>query len=63
MLPTVLISNKTTCRYNNHKLSFKHRKYSHDTVMSKDIWDLKDNYYTDFSIKWSIVMQASSYKH
>ena len=26
-------------RYNNHKLSFKHRKHSHDTVLSKYIWD------------------------
>ena len=29
-------------RYNNHKLSFKDRKHSHDTVLSKHIWDLKD---------------------
>lgn len=48
-------------RYNNHKLSFKHRKHSHDTVLSKYIWDLKDNN-TDFSIKWSIVTRASSYR-
>ena len=56
MLTTVYDSKKITCRYNNHKLLFKHHKHSHDsTVMSKDIWD--------FSIKWSIVMQSSSYKH
>ena len=30
-------------RYNNHKLSFKHRKHSHDTVLSKYIWDQKNN--------------------
>ncbi len=47
-------------RYNNHKLSFKHRKHSHNTVLSKYIWDLKDN--TVFSIKWSIVTRASSYR-
>ena len=47
-------------RYNNHKLSFKHRKHSHNTVLSKYIWDLKDNN-TEFSIKWSIVTQASAY--
>ena len=29
-------------RYNNHKLSFKDRKHSHDSVLSKHIWDLKD---------------------
>ena len=48
-------------RYNNHKLSFKHRKHSHDTVLSKYIWDLKDDN-TDFSIKWSIIRRASSYR-
>ena len=30
-------------RYNNDKLSFEHRKNSHDTVLCKYIWDLKDN--------------------
>ena len=48
-------------RYNNNKLSFKHRKHSHDTVLSKYIWDLKDDN-TDFSIKWSIITRASSYR-
>ena len=48
-------------RFNNHKVSFKHRKHSCDTVLSKFIWDLKDSN-TDFSIKWSIVTRASSYK-
>ncbi|KAL9982995.1 hypothetical protein ACROYT_G005115 [Oculina patagonica] len=47
-------------RFNNHKLSFKHRKHSHDTVLSKYIWDLRDNN-TEFSIKWSIVTRASAY--
>ena len=48
-------------RFNNHKVSFKHRKHSHDTVLSKYIWDLKDSD-TNFSIKWSIVMHARSYR-
>ena len=34
-------------RFNNHKVSFKHHKLSHDTVLSKYIWDLKDSD-TDF---------------
>ena len=29
-------------RYNNHKLSFRDRKHSHDTVLSKHILDLKN---------------------
>ena len=49
-------------RFNNHKVSFKHRKHPHGTVRSKYFWDLKDND-TDFSIKWSIsiVTRARSY--
>ena len=41
--------------------SFKHRKHLHDTVLSKYISGLKDSD-TDFSIKWSIVTRARSYK-
>ena len=48
-------------RFNNHKVSFKQRKHSHDTVQSKYIWDLKDSD-TDFSIKWSIATFARSYR-
>ena len=48
-------------RFNNHKASFKHRKHSHDTVLSKYIWDLKDSD-TDFSIKCLIVTHARSYR-
>ena len=29
-------------KFNKHKVSFKHRKHSRDTVLSKFIWDLKD---------------------
>ena len=32
-------------RHNNHKHSFKHRKHSDDTVLSKYIWDLKKNWF------------------
>ena len=48
-------------RFNNHKVSFKYHKHSHDTVLSKYIWDLKDSD-TNFSIKWSIVTHARSYR-
>ena len=46
-------------RFNNHKVSFKHRKHLHDSALSKYIWDLKDSD-TDFSIKWLIVARARS---
>ena len=48
-------------RYNNHKLSFKDRKHSHDTVLSKHIWDLKVRN-IDYKINWRIIKRASAYK-
>ena len=48
-------------RYNNHKLSFKDRKQSHDTVLSKHIWDLKDGN-IDYEINRHIIKRASAYK-
>ena len=48
-------------RYNNHKLSFKDRKHSHATVLSKHIWDLKDGN-IDYEINWRIINRASAYK-
>ena len=48
-------------QFNNHKLSFKHRKHCHDTALSKFIWDLKDSN-TYFSTSWPIIRKASPYK-
>ena len=48
-------------RYNNHKLSFKDRKHSHNAVLSKYIWDLKDGN-IDYIINCRIIQRASAYK-
>ena len=48
-------------RYNNHKLSFRDRKHSHSTVLSKHIWDLKDSN-TDYQIHWRIIKRANVYR-
>ena len=48
-------------RYNNHKLSFRDRKHSHATVLSKHIWDLKDSD-TDYHINWRIIKRANAYR-
>jgi len=48
-------------RYNNHKLSFRDRKHSHSTVLSKHIWDLKDSN-TDYQINWRIIKRANAYR-
>ena len=47
-------------RYNDQKLSFNHPKHIHDTVLSKYIWDQKDNG-TSYTIKWSIIKRANPY--
>ena len=48
-------------RYKNHKLSFKDRKHSHDTVLSKHIWDLMYGN-IDYKINWRIIKRSSAYK-
>ena len=47
-------------RYRNHIKSFKHKKYSNDTELSKYIWHLK-NSNQDFNLTWSTVKRAISY--
>ena len=47
--------------FDNHKLSFRNRNHSHDTVLSKYIWELKDND-TTYVIKWRIIKRANAYK-
>ena len=36
-----MTENDFKTRFNNHKLSFRNRNHSHDTVLSKYIWELK----------------------
>ena len=56
-----MTENDFKTRFNNHKLSFRNRNHSHDTVLSKYIWDLKDND-TTYDIKWRIIKKANAYK-
>ena len=56
-----MTENEFKTRYNNHKLSFKDRKRSHDTVLSKYIWNLKDGN-IDYKINWRIIKRARAYK-
>ena len=60
LLQQLLVTQFKT-RYNNHKLSFKDRKHSHNTVLSKHIWDLKDGN-INYKINWRIIKRASAYK-
>ena len=47
-------------RYANHTSSFRHKKDSNKTELSKHIWKLKENN-RDYTIKWSILKHAISY--
>ena len=44
-------------RYNNHKLSFKKKKYAKRTALSNHVWDLKEKQ-LDYTIKWCILKRA-----
>ena len=55
-----MTENDFKTRYNNHKLSFNDRKHSHDTVLSRRIWELKDTN-TSYDLKWRIIKRANAY--
>ena len=47
-------------RYGNHKKSFKHEKYMHETTLSSYIWKLKGKNLT-YDISWKIIRHARPY--
>jgi hypothetical protein len=47
-------------RHDNHTSSFRHKKDSNKTKLSKHIWKLKENN-QDYTIKWSILKHVISY--
>lgn len=47
-------------RFNNHTMSFKHKKHSTSTAFSKYIWELKEKN-ENYNIEWSILKHAKSY--
>lgn len=49
-------------RFSQHKATFKHRKYTNSTELSKYIWKLRDNN-QDFNIKWTIIRRARPYNN
>ena len=48
-------------RYNNHTNSFRHNRYSKNTILSKYIWEIKKEYYEITTLKWSVVKSVPSY--
>ena len=49
-------------RFSQHKATFKHRKYTNSTELSKYIWKLRDNN-QHFNIKWTIISRARPYNN
>ena len=49
-------------RFSQHKATFKHRKYTNGTELSKYIWKLRDNN-QEFNIKWTIISRARPYNN
>ena len=48
-------------RYNNHTMSFRHKKRVNDTELSKYLWKLKEEN-VDYNLQWSIKAYVSPYK-
>ena len=48
-------------RYNNHTMSFRHKKRVNDTELSKYLWKLKEEN-ADYNLQWSIKTYAFPYK-
>jgi predicted GIY-YIG superfamily endonuclease len=47
-------------RYSNHKKSFNAEKYSNETELSKEVWELKNSNYTQ-AIKWRTIKQCAPF--
>ena len=48
-------------RYYNHTKSFRNKRYTNDTSLSKYIWEIKEKYQENPSLKWSIVKKVPVY--
>ena len=55
-----MTSNEFKVRYRNHTKSFRDKKHSNETELSKYIWDLKKGR-RNFSLKLSILKRATAY--
>ena len=54
-----MMENEFKFRFNNHKMTFKHKKHATKTALSKYICDLKEKHCA-YSINWSILKHANS---
>lgn len=57
-----LTENQFKTRYRNHTASFRNKKLSNATELSKHIWSLKDTNQT-YNIKWKILCKSQPYSN
>ena len=50
-------------RYNNRTKSFRHKRYSKETTISKNISEIKKEYNEISTLKWPIVKSVPSYSN
>ena len=58
-----LAEGKWKQRYYNHKKSFNHKRYLHETTLSRYMWHLKETLYITPNLKWSAVMCVTPYSN
>ena len=55
------VEGEFTLCYNNHTMSFRHKKHVNDTELSRYLRQLKEEN-ADYNLQWSIKAYASPYK-
>ena len=58
-----LAEGKWNKRYYNHKKSFNHKRYSHETTLSSYVWHLKKTLDVTLNLKRSVVKCATLYSN
>ena len=58
-----LAEGKWKQRYYNHKKSFSHKRYSHETTLSSYMWHLKETLDVTLNLKWSVVRCTTPYSN
>ena len=58
-----LAGGKWKQRYYNHKKSFNHKRYSHETPLSGYVWHMKETLVVTPNLKWTVVKCATTYSN
>ena len=50
-------------RFYNHTKSFRNKRYTNDTSLSKYMWEIKEKHQENPSLKWSIAKSVPAYSN